>query len=531
MGLELKRITEDVHCMNSISEPLASLDENTCDDLRAGLHNFNTAENRSLLYSNKRHAADDGLVKATIMWKPVGDHVKEEPNEFRYFGTEGVTQQSHKSFTTANLYKKVTYGEKENLVSAGSGRAKGGSLDFSNSNINTGLSGFIDGKRLQDRFACLSKPVTRLEIKVVDELNEEVGGPICDGKPVNECKAIARKVSAGPLTGILEKTESFYSQKRQSDFRREDSLCFAPNSSIQSSIIESREEAQAIASVQEKMKGTSHDLCAESTQSMKAPLLSQFQHRSDIKSFNFTHRPEIANPCSLSQLKSPTQNFEENVCDVWRQYPLTAKTPLYGQFRAQNMGEHSCSMMRPESLKIPVLAQSKSQSIQDAQSFEEISAQNNDHFVVLFSVQNALRGSTGRIIRQELLKLSSLCSQYSRKILSWILSLATEENIRGCLRRLRQIFSSKPRGFVNLNSQKMPEFSTNTSSSSSNRKLAKDKELKAVLMKINEVLTSMERTYPDSVQESKTNFRSPEGVKAAASCAQHGRKAFATVGA
>eukprot|EP00250_Pteridium_aquilinum_P016324 c23049_g1_i1 orf=169-1917(+) len=258
--------------------------------------------------------------------------------------------------------------------------------------------------------------------------------------------------------------------------------------------------------VHKHVKETSCDLCSHSDQTMKAPLLSQFQDRSEQESVRglVTHSPGLANSRLLSHLESPpkhgrsTENCSENPGYEWRQYIKPAKTSLVCQSKAQGLEENSCRLWRPELLKSCMLSQLESQRIQGSQL--EISSQNNDHLVVLFSVQDVLKGSAARIGRQQFLKLSSLCVQYSRKILSWITSLCRKPRIKGSLRRLQQMFCYSSRGFIDLNSQKLPEFSTKKSPLSSSRKLAKDDELKAVLMKINEVLVSMDRTVGEQDQ-------------------------------
>ncbi|KAH7404702.1 hypothetical protein KP509_15G039300 [Ceratopteris richardii] len=152
----------------------------------------------------------------------------------------------------------------------------------------------------------------------------------------------------------------------------------------------------------------------------------------------------------------------------------------------QNASNLHCGEISHGLLTYSVLSQS--QGNQDTQIGENV---REGHTVVFFSPQKYLQENAAKCNTDNFSNLYSIYILYYHNIMCWIKRTFGKKAITRQVHRLKQIFSPSSRGFVYLDSQKSPKFPHNATYSK--KKMANDDELRAVLLKINDVLTSMDR--------------------------------------
>ncbi|MCO5555310.1 hypothetical protein L7F22_008856 [Adiantum nelumboides] len=370
---------------------------------------------------------------------------------------------------TTNLHRMALFNEKEN-VESGSTRRRGGLNLFKpkasiaqQHKSSTGLLGLTTVKGFEE---VLTKDFSQLEPLSQLEMNVlEKGG----ARPDVSIGRICAEDGSGLAAASVKGSRSLHLMRKQLEHPLEETDCSEQDCS------QILNEQPLTVLAQERMQETSWgavSTCSASliahlcnAESTKAPLLNEFDERSESEIRCDWLKP--ADPILPSLLQIP--------CEKPRQCSET-----------DNIIEIQCDERIP--FEVP-----------DCLMPPPHHNPNTDHVVVFFSVQKCLKHEASRVNKQKLLKLASLCSLYSRKVMHWVTEKCTEQNFSNCLRRMRQLFSPSASRFTRLDNQKLPEFSTKVSSPSK-KALAKDKELRAVLLKINEVLASMETASSDNMQ-------------------------------
>ncbi|KAI5059304.1 hypothetical protein GOP47_0025623 [Adiantum capillus-veneris] len=355
--------------------------------------------------------------------------------------------------------------EKEN-VESGSARTRFGlSLSKAEASIaehksSAVLFGFTNEKRFQERS---NKPLKEREVNVLDEAGGGLGA---------SSGSVTTDYGDGLAAAFLEGSQSHHLKGTPLDYPPEEIGSLKPG--CRQILVEQPQMVLVQERLQEASCGAHHDIESYkapffSTESMRAPLLREYQDRSEDEIPCDLLRPD--DPFLFTQLQNPCEKlrpcFESKVVEI----QCVERSPC---------AEESDYSMPSHSQHIP----------------------NTDHVVVLFSVQKCLEDNAARANRYKLLKLSSFCSLYSHKVFGWVTRMVREQNITYCLQRIQQIFSpSAARGFTRLDSQKLPKVSTKMCSPSSKKGLGKDKELRVVLLKINEVLASMKTSSSENMQD------------------------------